>query len=261
LSGPGLVVADLLAGSRWLRASDPFPYVVAHDVFTGPVHRELTSHYRSVAARGLSETLDSTHFSRSLGGDYDAYGVSLGAMLPGPLELFAAPQWHAFLNALFGVRGTGHMNIGAHRHLRGGRAGCVHNDFNPVYFPADQAGQIRLPEPASCAYNDGSGPPGARIEVVRAVAMLYFLANAGWNPGDGGETGLYDRPDAAPSRPVVRIAPRDNTLLAFECTPSSWHAFMPNPGAERNCIILWTHRTLDDAVARWSAKDLVRWAS
>ena len=89
------------------------------------------------------------------------------------------------------------------------------------------------------------------------MAMLFYLCNEGWQEGDGGETGLFESVNSI--EPCITVAPRNNSILFFECTPRSYHSFLANPGLERNSIIMWVHRTMQDAISRWPGDRLERW--
>jgi hypothetical protein len=175
--------------------------------------------------------------------------------------LFATEEWHDLLASLFDVVASGHVNLGAHHHQIGSANGWIHNDFNPVWFPSGYAGRPCFPDHERCRYQSGAGSLAAeeKVEVVRAVAMIFYLLNGGWVERDGGETALFQSAKSAIDRPDARIPPLNNSILVFECTPGSYHAFLQNPGRPRNSVIMWIHRSMDDAMARWRATDLQRW--
>ena len=60
--------------------------------------------------------------------------------------------------------------------------------------------------------------------------------------------------------PAAAVPPVNNMLLAFECTPNSYHSFISNKVAERNSVIMWLHRSDEMAVNRWGENTLERWA-
>jgi hypothetical protein len=126
----------------------------------------------------------------------------------------------------------------------------VHNDLNP--------GQE--------AANTGSGEPDLLRSpfeplTVRAIAMIYYVGNAPWAPGDGGVTGLYFGPNDPVDRPAKVVPPINNSLLTFECTPKSFHSFISNRVHPRTCIVLWLHRHRADAILRWGEKTIIEWPS
>jgi hypothetical protein len=122
-------------------------------------------------------------------------------------------------------------------------------------------GEIQVPDQTVCAYKTGEGtlPASEKIEVLRGVALIFFLMNDGWRPGDGGETGLYASAQDAISRPAARCPPENNSLVAFECTPHSFHSYLANGRLPRSSIIMWVHRPLEEGIARYGAERIERW--
>lgn len=249
---------DGMNNVEWSRQEWPFPYITAKNVFTNEFYRCLALQFHLILQFGLSEKPAHGRFFRMV--SYDAYGMAFDSSLAGCLTVFTSPTWHDLITGLFGVKGTGHLYIGAHHHTPGSSTGGIHNDFNPAWFPVDGVGRIRFPDHGRCAYTTGAGllSDSEKALVVRAVAMIFYLDNDGWISGDGGETGLFEtkKPLKGPS---ARIAPENNSILLFECTPCSYHAFLSNPGRARNSIIAWAHRTKEDALTRWRESDLEKW--
>jgi hypothetical protein len=253
-------LAEILAHRKWLRRPWPFPHVIARDVFRRDFYGALAGQLREILSRGLSEAPARDRFSRSIPG-YDAYGIGLDRALPGPLAIFLSPLWRDLLSGLFGIGVTPYVFAGAHYHATGSKSGFVHNDFNPTWFPRAATMQIQTPNHELCAYRSGVGPLDAsrKIEVVRGAAMIFFLLNDGWRPGDEGETGLYDSARRPVSEPGVRVAPENNCLVAFECTPHSFHAYLTNTRLPRTSIIMWVHRPLEEAAEKYGRENLERW--
>jgi hypothetical protein len=208
----------------------------------------------------LSETPDAARFARSTRG-YDAYGLSFHEGMRSALRVFWSVEWHDLLARLAGVTPTFNVNGGLHHHTVGSGNGRVHNDLNPGWFPDEPlpANDIRLSSPRHCDYYSGASASSPTAENVRALAMIFFLANGPWRPGDGGETGLYESPRQAIDRPSAVVPPLDNTMLVFECTPFSYHAFLSNRRRERNSVILWLHRRRAEVLSRWGEAAIVRW--
>jgi hypothetical protein len=254
-------IADMLANRTWLRRSWPFPHVVARDLFTATYYRALADQVRSMLERGLSEqgTLPG-QFSRSIPG-YDAYGVAFDRLTQGPAAVFLSRAWRDMLCSLFGIGPTPYVFAGAHYHTPGSHNGFVHNDFNPVWFRRADENDIQVPNQQLCAYKTGEGSADEldKVEVVRGAVVIFYLLNECWHPGDGGETGLYQSGSACIAEPVVRCAPEANSLIAFECTPRSFHTFLANHRISRTSIIMWVHRTLEEAAARHGAENFERW--
>ena len=247
----------MLENRAWTKRAWPFLYLHARSVFKEKFFKEMVDQYSSLLAQ-----IDGSPFGvfkRTIPG-YDAYGTGFDESLSGPLRVFVTLAWHKMIANLFGVLATNHVNIGAHHHRPGSASGWVHNDFNSVWFPKRAGGELAFPQHKICGYRDGSGslPDSEKTEVVRAVAMIFYLCNDGWIEGEGGETGLYLSPDDDVLDPCVRIPPEDNSLVLFECTPSSYHTYLCSPRRARNSVIMWLHCSKSDAIAKWGGI-LERW--
>jgi hypothetical protein len=236
------VITDILANRRWWRCHEPFLHYVAPNVFTPQVYEELVTAFRAT----LTE-------QRGYLSKHDIHGTTFEPGLTGPLRLFVSRPWHDMLAGLFGVTATGHVSGGTHHHEPGSSNGFPHNDLNPGWFiDYDSPDGIVLPQHDLCQYTTGtttSDKPARRV--IRAVAVIYYLGNPPWAAGDGGETGLYASASDPIAAPVTRIAPRNNTLLAFECTPYSFHGFITNRVHPRTSVVAWLHREPADVEARW----------
>jgi hypothetical protein len=250
---------SLLANERWLTHVRPFPYTVAANVFRAEVYAELDAAFAALLERGLDA--GPAGFSRNVPG-YDAFAHTLHPGDTGPLSLFTTRAWHDLLCGVAGVAGSGHVFCGLHHHSAGSGSGTVHNDLNPGWFPREAATtEVVLNDESACVFRTGEvRTPGIHpMRTVRGVAMIYFLHNGPWRPGAGGETGLYSSFSEPVDRPTVAVPPVDNSLVLFECTPHSLHAFLSNRRSPRNSLIMWVHRPEHDVVARWGAGVVVEW--
>ncbi len=88
--------------------------------------------------------------------------------------------------------------------------------------------------------------------------MIFYLANP-VRGVVGGETGLYRAASDPIDRPADVVPPVNNSLVAFECTPTSFHGFMSNRNAVRNCLVMWLHREKTEAIRRWGESSIVYW--
>ncbi len=165
---------------------------------------------------------------------HDIHGRTLTPDYDGPLRLFASRPWHDMLASLLRVEATGHVNCGLHHHLVGSADGFPHNDLNPGWFPGEVDGDgIRLAEPTQCEYTSGvlhSPSHRPAVETVRAAAAIFYLDDPPWSPGDGGMTGLYRNASDPIDQAAAVVPPVNNSLLAFECTPFSYHGSSPTVG-------------------------------
>jgi hypothetical protein len=250
----------MLAARRWCVYEKPFPHIRASNVFTARLYDELVAGFETVLARGLSETTEARRFSRLSG--YDAYGLSFSDYLHPAFTLFVSRAWHDLVAGLFDVETTRDIRGGLHHHRTGSRDGQIHNDLNPGWFvDRPNADGVNVANLTLCNYFNGDTSPaaGPPRQTVRGIAMLYYLANGAWRPGDGGETGLYLRAGGPIAEADARIPPIDNTMLLFECTPWSYHTFLANPRKPRNSVIMWLHRPETSVIARWGEGRIVPW--
>lgn len=247
---------DLLSNRRWVRRSEPFPHVIARNVFTAGFYAELESDFRRITREVPGA------FQRNMSG-YDASAANLADHHDGPLGVFVSREWHDLLAGVLDVRATGDVHASLHHHEPGSASGWPHNDLNPGWFAGPPPGpdQVRLTSLPHIDYGTGPREQGVQArETIRAVSLLFYLGNGPWQPGDGGETGLFaSNCDAALTGPAAAVAPTDNSLVLFECTPFSWHTFFSNPTKSRDCVVMWLHRTKDDAVTRWGASNIAYW--
>jgi hypothetical protein len=258
-----LAIGEILANKRWTRRDYPFPHFTAQNVFVKNIYQSLESAFQHILARGLGPKRQDgvARFSRNMSG-YDAYGLSFEPSFNGPLRVFLSRAWHDTLSAVAGVNATRDLSGGLHHHSAGSSSGSVHNDFNPGWFTDRHSPNgINVADSRVCDYNLGTlRQAGLKPrQCVRAVAMLFYLNNPPWSPGNGGETGLYCSNSDAVERPSAVIPPINNSILIFECTPYSYHTFLRSQSHPRNSVILWLHRPLAEVVRRWGEGKIVYW--
>lgn len=241
----------LIANRSWVRSNQPFPYVVAQDVFVGDVYDRLTAEFNELLAQGTFRQQDR---------NYGALMYEMPADHPGALGIFVSRAWRDVLSHLFGRESISGVSVSLHHHERGSGDGWIHNDLSPAWFarPDDPeltvtSGQDGVP------YRSGQAPAGVPVmAAARSISILYYLANAQWRPGDGGETGLFNGKRGIKT-PTARMPPVNNSLLAFECSPYSFHAYQNNHRSDRNAVVMWLHQSRQKAEEQWGAGSLVEW--
>jgi 2OG-Fe(II) oxygenase superfamily len=251
---PGLQLLDgelesMLLNRRWIVRPRPFRYVIARNVFTPPVYARLEQAYQGVLERSAGKVYMKQH---------DIHGGGLSAADAENFAPLLSRQWHDMIARIFDVDATGHVIAGIHHHRVGSANGAPHTDVNPGWFNGDpQPPALEFASHAAVEYTTGKKlqDDATPRNVMRAVALLYYIANPPWKAGDGGETGLYRSRRDNVDRPVARIPPINNSLFAFECTPRSWHGFISNRREQRNTVIMWLHRTHADAAALWGEEN------
>lgn len=216
---------QVLANRRWAWRRSPFAHVVAWNVFRPRVYGDLVQAFQAfIQSDGALKYSD----------EHDFVGGPLTPDVAPPLDVFLSPTWHDVFGRLFGLDLIRHTSAGVHRHRPGSRSGFPHND-------------IKIERSAE------------GVDCVRAVALLFYLNSPEWRPGDGGGTGLYRHWSNPVDQPNIVIPPVDNSLLAFECSPYSYHAFLTNRRA-RDSIVVFLYRPLADFQAQWGPEGLSQYA-
>jgi hypothetical protein len=230
-------------------------------VFTESAYRQFELAFQERLNEGESSVPANERFNRDMKG-YDAAGISFSPSVSWPFKFFFSRPWHNLLVDLFSVTSTGHVSGGLHHHSIGSASGWVHNDLNPGWFVEyESQDDLIISHREICNYGTGTTSLNGTVttEVVRAVAVLFYLNNAPWCQGDGGTTGLYQSKADNINCPTVVVPPQNNSLLAFECTPYSFHSFLSNRVHPRNSLNMWLHCPKEQAVARWGDQALVYW--
>jgi hypothetical protein len=251
-----------LQSRSWVKRDSPFSFVTARDVFRVAIYEELVKDFRAILARGLSDsgTIGNQFTRGSIA--YDAYSYVLSPSEKNAFSIFMSREWHDVIAGIFGLVAPAEVSLALHHHKKGGISGRPHNDLNPGWFPDVPEGtSINVHDPKVNSYPTGKPFAAGTTthESTRAIALLYYLDNPGWKRGDGGETGLYRSVSDAADAPAFPVAPIDNTLVAFECSPWSYHGYMENPGRPRNSLVMWLHRPKAEVVQRWGEESIVGW--
>lgn len=250
---------ELLAHRRWVYRTRPFPHVYVRDVFTLDFYRRLAEEFQRL------RTSQPDLFTKVTDG-YGAGGVSLTRIGNGPFEVFLSRAWNDLIAGVVGVGVTGDVEGSLHRHPPGSPRGWPHHDLTPAWFPEPIPEPTRAGLPsAEIDLKSGARPEGVPArELVRAVAVLFYLGNGPWQPGAGGETGLFADigtldPTTGQPIPAISIPPVDNSMIVFECTPRSWHTFLGANISARNCVVMWLHRPREQAEQLWGGERIVQW--
>lgn len=244
-------LAELLGQRRWIKRCQPFPHVIAYEVFRLAVYERLERRFIDL----LDETAGRPYMRR-----HDIYGRTVEPDIAHHFDPLLTRPWHDLLARVLGITATGHVAVGMHHHRIGSRHGFPHNDLNPGWFLGEPPSNNLLISGPEIDYTTGallratSAPP---VKTIRAAAALFYLANPNWEPGDGGATGLYRSADDDVRRPAAAVPPLNNSMLLFECTPRSFHGFISNRTNPRNSIIMWLHRPKDDVIARWGEEAII----
>jgi hypothetical protein len=242
----GQDLASMLGQRRWIRRFRPFPHVIAYDVFTPAVYRRLAETFVEL----LQEAADQPYMER-----HDIHGRTVDQELAPRYEPLLTRPFHDILAEVIGIHATGHVAVGMHHHRLGGENGFPHNDLNPGWFLSEPSSSQLAYAGPRIDYTTGQVldgvTGGTAVETVRAASVLFYLANPPGEKGDGGATGLYRTAKDDIEDPVAIVPPLNNSMLMFECTPTSYHGFIGNRRNPRNSIIMWLHRPKDEVIERW----------
>jgi hypothetical protein len=249
----GIDLTAVLANRDWVRRDVPFPHVVATDVFKTDFYHSLSAQLLGMLGGGPEKT----RLPRAMPG-VDVYGVPFDPSLSGSLAVFLSPAWRDLMCQQFDVSPTPYVYAGAHHHSVGSKSGFIHTDFGAAWYPRNGDGGIQLPNNRLCNYVTGAGELGdaERVQVVRGIVLLFYLLNDGWESGDGGETGLYASDGLPVSEPTGCVPPINNSLVALECSPNSFHSFITNRKHPRTSITVTIHRKLEDAERRFGREQV-----
>lgn len=234
-------------------ASFPFRHLVVENVFTDDLAGELLKNFGT----GISK-------AAPIGKVGEVGELKYGALNYTPLLLdfgtsgvavFAAEELQNFICGILGIRPNKYLMLGSHRHQPPSNDGWVHTDCTVVSFPSQgpRFGAFDIFQPNSgCNYADDSRDRQPKsVKMARAVACIYYLGNSTWRDGDGGETGIFD---VDRTSVVKRIAPRHNSLLAFDISPISYHSYLAANNFARDTYIWWYHCGIDEIKDRHKDK-------
>jgi hypothetical protein len=192
---------------------------------------------------------------------HDIYGRTVNPDIADRLDPLLTRPWHDLLARAMRINATGHVAVGIHHHRVDSQHGFPHNDLNPGWFLSSPTSDELAIADQAIDYTTGTVLDGTAesrpVETIRAASVLFYLANPQWEIGDGGGTGLYRSGGDNIERPAAVVPPLNNSLLMFECTPTSYHGFISNHRNPRNSIIMWLHRPKQDVVERWGEGAIV----
>jgi len=234
---------------------EPFRHIVVDDLLTDTLYEDLCCFFADSFSRGLSEKPDRNLFSRHQGG-YDAYIFTPNPRAEYPMSFLNSRGWVEYLSSLFAIQSSDDTITSFHHHLPSGADGWVHSDYSLCSFREDRLDNGINPWYYQCIYEDDvKGRQPDTTKRMRAIAIIYYLANEPWKEGDGGETALYNKEQNI----VKKVAPINNRLLAFEISPTSFHGFVKNHRHIRNSISQWIHQEPQSMFEKFGVYETVKW--
>lgn len=251
-------LASLLANSLWWQYEKPLRHVAVQNVFRPEIYSEISQSFEKALTKKRAENPAPVYSTRI--GIYDAELQSITPQDQSIFPIFMSEAWHRLLASFLPYSVTNDISLSLHVHKPGSKSGWVHNDLNIGWFPKSMDA-INVSDIGKCNYRDGTlyQKDCEPVERVRAATMIFYLNNGPWDASDGGETGLYESDRQNVNTPSKRMAPLDNSLFMFECTPYSFHSFVTNPHKQRNSIIMWLHRPKEDVLNTWGSNCIAPW--
>jgi hypothetical protein len=232
----------------------PFRHFRAANVLKPEIYQAIASRF-STMLEANSAGKDSPYRFAPTNANYDARILAIDEALAAAFAPLFSVELIEELHDIFGFPFLPVIDGALHSSPPGSRTGWIHTDLCAAWFDESMrpAGPFLFPRRDRCDYFTGSRKHAAAVpkKYVRAAALLFYLCNEGWVPGDGGETALYGAQEPSWRSSVGHIPPLSNSLLAFECSPHSYHRFMTNPRRVRNSVILWIHATPEVMESRW----------
>ena len=241
-------------GKGWQEFSAPYRHFIANDVFDMETYAELARIF-SLVVETTAGTREGRYKMKRVSENNDCLILGLTDRLAAKIPPLFAEEWLRSLADLLGLKFLPRVEGAFHSNPQGSRTGWIHTDCCSAWFDESngKTDTLMLPPRKRCDYFTGKpkAPDVKPKEYIRAATLIFYLCNDGWEPGDGGETGVYKSDQDTDDSLVKLIPPRNNSLFLFECSPHSYHRFVTNPGRTRNSIIMWLHATVSDAEARW----------
>jgi 2OG-Fe(II) oxygenase superfamily len=243
-------LAELNPKGEWWLHKRPFRHIRAERVFRKDVYQSLETAFLALRDADATNAEGELRFRQGQRG-YDAFILAMRQNLAPRFAPLFEQRWIEFLADLLDLPALAQIDGALHHIPINSRSGWVHNDFCSGWFDGEVTGDIVFPDHRNCDYFTGTAKSreAQPQEFIRAATMIFYLQNDGWKEGCGGETGLYA--SRVGSGEMCMVAPLNNSLLLFECSPHSYHALIANPGCQRNSIILWLHSSVENAQSRW----------
>jgi len=244
----------LPCAGKWSECELPFRHFCATDVFDANTYQSICQQFSLILEATVAKR-EGPYKMRRAQGESDGLVLGLNEKLAEAFSPLFTPNWLGSLADLLDLKFLPRIEGALHSNPQGSRTGWIHTDCCSAWFDESDCPEhgLMFPPRGRCSYFTGElkAPDAKPKEYIRAATMIFYLCNDDWEPGDGGETGLYNEARQTPDTMVKLMPPKNNSLFLFECNSDSYHRFIKNPGRTRNSIILWLHSSVEDAEARW----------
>jgi hypothetical protein len=239
---------------------EPYPHVTVSNVFIPEFYSVLSSAYVDYVKEIFFKFKTAKKELKPYG-ETDTYIFRINHLSPSGLHVFMSNEWHVKLSSLFEIPFTKDINIAVHYHDKGSKNGSIHNDLNPGWFIETNNDEINIADTMKCDYKTGElKVEGIRAkQTIRSLAMIFYLNNPNTADMSGGSTGLYKSAQQLIEEPSLAIAPDNNSMLIFPCTPYSYHAFLSNKSHQRCSVIMWLHSSVDYMKLEYGENEILNW--
>jgi len=239
---------DVFANETNIRVRKlPFPHIVVDNVFNKDFYQLMCLEFDARLRKGFAPKFNRNKFWKF--SHYDAYCWSFDPKKDHAFsDFFYSMPWRRWVNRFFNLNLTKNMIAEFHHHPPNSAGGYIHNDYDISSFKREPLANGINAHTHQIDYRGRT--PGADIYCVRSIAILYYFNNHKWQESDGGETALYTDYKKG-SEPVIKVAPHNNRMLAFEISPKSFHAFLNNKKNVRNSMVQWMHSPEAYVTARY----------
>ncbi len=243
--------------------NSPYPHVVLDDFFHIEQHDRICEYFKKLEAEGKHEEFNPAYLSRFPG--YDAYCWVFEPDVPEPLDVFYSKGLRNHFAQMFDVALSEEVVTEFHHHEVGSKSDCWHNDYNLAYFAEKENSEAEMnPWYFQTNYMGNlHNIATSALERYRAMTLIYYFGDRDWKEGDGGETGIGLNVKGEVMS-YSKVAPHANRMLAFICSPFSYHRFLKNNRSVRNTVILWYHTEVEKGIKKygeaprgWSKGDLL----
>ncbi len=229
------------------KSTEPFSMYMFENFFSEEIYSLLCEELNKKLQLGLADKMAHDRFGRSeatikTDGVPNRYGAYIHRFSPdqiGPFSIFYSKIFFDFFQNILSFPLSPHIIGSVHHHKINSPSGWVHNDYHFCNFPWRPNAEGMNPFADGCQYQYGYDTRPEIMKCFRSLAILYYFGNKEWKSGEGGETAFFK--SVNPDSVFLKSPPINNNLVAFECSPASWHAYSTNLVSERNAAVFWFH--------------------
>jgi hypothetical protein len=213
--------------------TDPFRYIIIDNFLPDTRNTTLKEHFSQTLSLGLGDTNTYDRFRHRSMYDVDLFWPK--PALDAPYSPFFSASVIDMLRDTFKLPLSYDTIVAYHHHEKSIEDNYIHNDFAEGHFVEQPLPNGINPWYFQCAHS--APPPGEQSRTMaRALAAIYYL-NDVWQSSDGGETAFFSANNPATLK--TKVEPRNNRLVVFEITPTSWHSYLQSSAPSRDSVAQW----------------------